>query len=52
MLPKSRYAGQPVSTADQVSVPDWGTHWALKARATRAADLSVPATVAAAQPWL
>ena len=50
MLPKSRYVGQPVSTDGQVSVSDRGTHWAVKARATRRAVFTVPATVAAVQP--
>ena len=42
LLPKSRYAGRPVSTDGKVSVLDRGTHWAVKAGNTRRASFMAP----------
>ena len=50
LLPKSRYAGQPVSTQGQVAVSDRGTHWAVKARNTRRAAFTAQAIGGASLP--
>ena len=50
LLPKSRYAGQPVSTQGQVAVSDRGTHWAVKASNTRRAAFTAQAIGGASLP--
>ncbi len=50
LLPKSRYAGRPVSTDGNVSVLDRGTHWAVKAGNTRRASFMAPTLGGASLP--
>ncbi len=50
MLPKSRYAGLPMSTDGNVSVSDRGTHWAVKAGNTRRASFMAPTLGGASLP--
>lgn len=50
LLPKSRYAGEPVSTQGHVKVLDRGTHWAVKAGNTRRVAFTAPALGGASLP--
>ncbi len=50
LLPKSRYAGEPVSTQGHVKVTDRGTHWAVSAGNTRSVAFTAPALGGAVLP--